>query len=617
MVTFHVMKYRSLLALPVVLGLANCGGGSGGGQTPTAPVAPPQVTVTVPGAPTGVAAVAGNASVTVSFTAPASNGGSAISGYTVSCVASGTTRTAAGTSSPLTVTSLVNGTTYSCSVTATNSAGTGAASSVVSVTPVAGTAGSLSLTSSAGAEGGTLPVEFTCDGTGSSPPLAWSNPPAGTQEFALLMTTLPGDGTTKWNWVLHGIPATVRSLSKDSFGIASAGVGSDGPFAGYQPPCSQGPGAKTYTFTLYALSAAPALGSQSPVSGSTLSSALSGITLGTATLNLNYTRPANASGSSTACGYIRSSLAGSTTGNASVSCDTTYAYVSSSSLPSHPMMTGITATNLQVPVAQSFLGANGWKIPLNPAIAPGTVSAVDGPIGVAVNGVLIFNPCKQGGCQNGDTKVLGELDACNGHAGRADDYHYHAAPVCLMQGRAASYWDTHPLGWALDGFAIYGYNDADGKTASRDAVCGGNTNPVVNGPQGYSYHVTDASPYVLSCFRGTPSPDLANQSSKFSPLRQPPVQPFKVSNMTLTTDSADGYQVLQFSSAVTFTTNETGSDSYTNAPGTYRIRYKQLSGTALTTALAAGNNAGKSACWNFLFTDGNANTTQPPITYCR
>jgi hypothetical protein len=281
------------------------------------------------------------------------------------------------------------------------------------------------------------------------------------------------------------------------------------------------------------------------------------------------------------------------------------------------MMNGITASNLQVPLAQNFLGANGWKIPLSPAIAASTTSAIDGPIGVAVNGVLIFNPCKQGGCQNGDTKALGELDACNGHAGRADDYHYHAAPVCLMQGRAASYWDTHPVGWALDGFAIYGYNDADGRTASRDSVCGGNTSVVSNGPQGYSYHVTDASPYVLSCFRGTPSPDLANQSSKFSPIRQPPVQPFKVSNMSLTTDAADGYQVLQFSSAVTFTTNETGSDSYVNPPGTYRIRYKPLTGTALAAALAAGNNSGKTACWNFNFTDANGNSTQPAITYCR
>ena len=592
---------------------ASCGGGGGGGASTS-----PTPTVTVPGAPTSVSATAGDAAATLTFSAPASNGGAAITAYTASCTAAGATRTATGAASPLTVTGLTNGTGYSCSVTATNSAGTGAASSAVSVTPVGAVAGSFALTSSAAIEGGALPADYTCDGTGSSPPLSWTDPPAGTQAFALLMTTLPGDGTTKWNWVLYGIPAAARALPKDVFGSATAGVGSDGPFVGYQPPCSQGPGAKTYTFTLYALSGLPDLtASGSPVTGSALASAIAGLTLGTAVLNVSYTRPANAPGASTGCGYIRGSLGGSTTGSASVACDQTYAYVSSNSLPTHPMMNGITATNLQVPVAQDFLGAKGWRIPLSPAIAASTVSAVDGPIGIAVNGVLIFNPCKQGGCQNGDTKVLGELDACNGHAGRADDYHYHAAPVCLMQGRAADYWDTHPVGWALDGFAIYGYNDANGTVAARDAVCGGNTSAVQNGPQGYSYHVTDASPYVLSCFRGTPSPDLAGQGAKFSPMRQPPVQPFRVSNMTLTTDATDGYRVLQFTSGVAFTTNETGSDSYSNPPGTYRIRYKQLSGSALAAALAAAGNAGKSACWNFVFTDGSGNTTQPTINYCR
>lgn len=598
--------------------LVSCGGGGGGATASvTAPGTPSTPTITVPGAPTGVSVSAGNAAATITFTAPASNGGATITGYTVSCTGGGATRTANGTASPITVSSLTNGVVYSCSVSATNSAGLGAPSNSVTVTPSAGTVGSFSLTSPVGQEGGSMAADYTCDGTGSSPALTWSNPPAGTQQFALLMTTLPGDGTTKWNWVLYNIASSVRALSKDSYGLGTPGVGSDGPYIGYQPPCSQGPGAKVYTFKLYALSGAPTLPATGAVNGSTIEAAIAGITLGTATLNLTYTRPTNATGSSAECGLVRSSLSGSSAGGASVACDTNYAYISSNSLPSHAMMNGITASNLQVPLAQNFQGANGWKIPLKPAIAEVTTSAVDGPIGVAVNGVLIFNPCKQGGCQNGDTKVLGELDSCNGHAGRADDYHYHAAPICLMQGRAANYWDTHPVGWALDGFAIYGYNDADGRVASRDSVCGGNTGTVANGPQGYSYHVTDASPYVLSCFRGTPSPDLANQSSKFSPIRQPPVQPFKVSNMTLTTDAVDGYQVLQFSSAVTFTTNETGSDSYVNSPGTYRIRYKQLTGAALTTALATGNNTNKSVCWNFNFTDSNGNTTQPSITYCR
>jgi phosphatidylethanolamine-binding protein (PEBP) family uncharacterized protein len=482
--------------------------------------------------------------------------------------------------------------------------------------------GLFALTSSIAAEGGALPADYTCDGASASPALAWANAPAATKEFALLMTTVPVTGSVKYNWVLSGIPANATSLARNTSGVGTTGVGSDGPTASYQAPCSQGPGAKTYTFTLYALSASPSLSvAASAVTGSALASAITSITLASTALNLNYTRgtstttPTTPATASTPCGYVTDSLLGSTTGVATATCDSSYAYVASNGLATHAMMNGITATNLQVPVAQNFFGANAWKIPLTPALASTTTSAVDGPIGVAINGVPIFNPCKQGGCQNGDTKVLGELDVCNGHAGRADDYHYHAAPSCLMAGQAPSYWNTHPLGWALDGFAIFGYNNADGTVASRDGVCGGNTSTVTNGPAGYSYHVTDASPYVLSCFRGTPSPDLAGQGAKFSPLRKPPVTPFPNSAMTLTTDAADGYQVLQFSSAQAFTTTATGTDSYANSPGSYKIRYKPLTGSELTTLLAA--NAGKTACWSFQFTSGAGATTQPATSYCR
>lgn len=477
--------------------------------------------------------------------------------------------------------------------------------------------GSFTLTSAAAVAGGSLPSEYTCDGRGSTIPLAWTGAPAGTREFALLMTTLPGDGTTKWNWVLYGIPGTAGSLPKDAFGVGTLGVGSDSPNNEYNAPCSQGPGAKVYTYTLYALSGTPSLpGTQSQVTGKVLADAIAPLTLASASLNLSYTR-SNPTGSSTACVTIRNSLAGSKNGGASVSCDSTYAYVGSYGIAAHSMMNGIRGTNLQVPIAQNFRGSNAWKIPLAPAIAAAPTSVVDGPVGIAVNGVPIFNPCKQGGCQNGDTKVLGELDICNGHAGRADDYHYHAAPTCLMAEQPASYWDTHPLGWALDGFAIFGYRNADGTTATRDSICGGNTSSVLNAPSGYSYHVTDLSPYVLSCLMGTPSPDLANQGSKYSPIRQPPVTPFNVSGMTLATDPADGYQVLQFTSASPFVTTETGSDSYSNAPGTYKVRYKPVTGTALASLLAQSRNAGKTACWNFQFVNASGGVTQPEIAYCR
>ncbi len=492
--------------------------------------------------------------------------------------------------------------------------------SAVAATDVVTPSTDFTLTSSVGAAGGLLPSDYTCDGTSSSPPLAWANAPAGTKEFALLMTTVPTAGTLKYSWVLSGIPATATSLARNTSGVGTAGVGSDGPLAAYQAPCSQGPGLKEYTFTLYALSASPSFaGAANALSGSALTNAIASITLASSALNLSYARGTTTPTTPTTsanCQFVADSLTASTTGVATSTCDTSYAYIASNGLATHPMMGGIAATNLQVPVAQNFLGTNGWKIPLAPAIAATTTSAVDGPIGVAINGVPIFNPCKQGGCTNGDTKLAGELDNCNGHAGRADDYHYHAAPTCLMAGqKAANYWDTHPLGWALDGFAIYGYNNPDGTTATRDTICGGNTLAVPNGPTGYSYHVTNDSPYVLSCFRGTPSPDRVNQGAKFTPLRKPPVDPPFPATVVDVTLAADDYQVMNFKSAQAFTTNTIGTDSYANAPGSYNIRFKQLLDAELSAALV--KNAGKTACWNFQFTDSAGKATQPSTTYCR
>ncbi len=98
-----------------------------------------------------------------------------------------------------------------------------------------------------------LPVEFTGDGDGLSPPLEWSGSPASTQSYALIMDHVTPDGDKKWYWTVYDIPANAASLPKDSQRIGKLGSGFKGE-VGYEPPHSKGPGAKTYVITMYALS---------------------------------------------------------------------------------------------------------------------------------------------------------------------------------------------------------------------------------------------------------------------------------------------------------------------------------------------------------------------------
>ncbi len=130
------------------------------------------VNAVAPGAPTIGTATAGNGQATVTFTAPSSNGGANITGYTVTAYPGGAT--GSGFGSPITVTGLPNGVAYTFTVTATNSSAlTGTASAASnSVTPKApqtiafdnpgaqnfGTHPTLTATSDS-----TLPVTFTSD----------------------------------------------------------------------------------------------------------------------------------------------------------------------------------------------------------------------------------------------------------------------------------------------------------------------------------------------------------------------------------------------------------------------------------------------------------------------
>ncbi|MHA6533655.1 cadherin-like beta sandwich domain-containing protein [Paenibacillus sp. BAC0078] len=95
---------------------------------------------TVPSAPSAVSATPGDGQVTVAFTAPADNGGSAVTSYEV--IASPGNIVTTGMSSPITVTGLVNGTAYTFTVRAINGAGRGPVSELPNpVTPQAPSSG--------------------------------------------------------------------------------------------------------------------------------------------------------------------------------------------------------------------------------------------------------------------------------------------------------------------------------------------------------------------------------------------------------------------------------------------------------------------------------------------
>jgi hypothetical protein len=114
----------------------------------------------VPGAPTSATAIAGDTQAIVSFTAPASNGGAAITGYTVTA-SPADVPPVSGAGSPIVVTGLTNGQAYTFTVTATNNVGTGAASTASnSVTPLAPR-------SSGGGGGGTPALVTRIDNGGS------------------------------------------------------------------------------------------------------------------------------------------------------------------------------------------------------------------------------------------------------------------------------------------------------------------------------------------------------------------------------------------------------------------------------------------------------------------
>ena len=155
----------------------------------------------------------------------------------------------------------------------------------------------LALFSTAFNPGETIPIRHACHGEDFSPPLIWSDPPAGAQSFALIMDdpdAVPVAGFVWDHWLLFNLPSGLRVLPEGiPAGQALPGGGLHGENSfkklAYGGPCPPPGQTHTYVFTLYALDAALPL--EAGVNKTDLLAAMEGHILAQAELIGQYAAP--------------------------------------------------------------------------------------------------------------------------------------------------------------------------------------------------------------------------------------------------------------------------------------------------------------------------------------
>jgi len=145
------------------------------------------------------------------------------------------------------------------------------------------------------------------------------------------------------------------------------------------------------------------------------------------------------------------------------------------------------------------------QIPRQPAKASRTSPVPSrGPIAIAINGVVFFGP------EDAHAKRAIEnhgLGSCQRHPAPIGMYHYHSTPACVHKDRPGQH--SPVIGYAFDGFKIYGLQGEKGRAPRDLDSCNGHK----DGERGYQYHTTKGFPYVLGCrFHGVLVPNAALRS---------------------------------------------------------------------------------------------------------
>jgi Raf kinase inhibitor-like YbhB/YbcL family protein len=117
---------------------------------------------------------------------------------------------------------------------------------------------SIELTSAAFQPGATIPKQYTGDGADHSPPLRWSEPPAGTKSLALICDDPDAPRGTWVHWVLFNLPGQTRELAEgvpmtETLGNGAEQGKNDFGKIGYGGPAPPKGKPHRYFFKLYAL----------------------------------------------------------------------------------------------------------------------------------------------------------------------------------------------------------------------------------------------------------------------------------------------------------------------------------------------------------------------------
>jgi RHS repeat-associated protein len=187
----------------------------------TSAASPAVTPIGTPGAPTGATATAGNAQATVSWTAPVSNGGAAISSYTITSTPGNFTKTVSGSppATSGTVIGLTNGTPYTFTVYATNAAGNG---------PLSGASNSVTPSTIPG-----QPTNVVASGGNQQVSLVWTAPANnGATITSYTATAAPGGATATVNGNPAAAAVTVTGLTNGTpytFTVVAHNANGDGP----------------------------------------------------------------------------------------------------------------------------------------------------------------------------------------------------------------------------------------------------------------------------------------------------------------------------------------------------------------------------------------------------